>query len=84
MPTRTRTTWKPRADGQFDSRVGWKLGPQGKRVQHRFRIGSELREAKRRDHLLRQIWERIEQLEPQAPLWSSTKGWPSEAPSSWN
>ena len=24
MPTRASTTWKPRADGQFDSRVGWK------------------------------------------------------------
>lgn len=70
MATRTRNTWKPRADGQFDSRVGWKLNPQGKPAQHRFRIGTDLKEAKRRDQLLRQIWERIEELQPVDPAWN--------------
>ena len=27
MPTRTRTQWNPRDDGQYDCRVGWKLTP---------------------------------------------------------
>ena len=69
MPTRSRTVWKLRSDGQFDCRVGWKINGQGKRDQHRFRLGSDLKEAKRRDQLLRQFWERIEQLKPVEPLW---------------
>jgi hypothetical protein len=60
MPTRTRTNWKLRNDGQYDCRVGWKINGSGKREQHRFRLGNDLRDAKRRDALLRQIWERIE------------------------
>lgn len=69
MPTRNRTTWLLRSDGQYDSRLGWKLNEQGQRVQHRFRIGSDLKEAKRRDELLRRIWDIIEQLNPEQPLW---------------
>ncbi|MEZ6109745.1 MAG: hypothetical protein R3C99_01645 [Pirellulaceae bacterium] len=36
MPTRSRTVWKLRSDGQFDCRVGWKINGQGKRDQHGF------------------------------------------------
>ncbi len=69
MPTRTRTHWKPRSDGQFDCRVGWKINGRGKREQHRFRVGTELKEAKRRDLLLRQMWDSIEQSRRSDPLW---------------
>jgi hypothetical protein len=54
MATRSRTTWKSRSDGQYDCRVGWKWNAAGKREQPRFRIGGDLKEAKRRDNLLRQ------------------------------
>jgi hypothetical protein len=70
MPTRSRTTWKPRSDGQYDCRVGWKINRSGNRDQHRFRLGTDPKEAKRRDHLLRQIWEKIEQASSSDPTWS--------------
>lgn len=70
MATRSRTTWKPRSDGQYDGRVGWKLSLSGKREQHRFRLGGDLKEAKRRDHLLRQMWEKIEAIHPSDAVWN--------------
>ena len=70
MPTRTRTVWKPRDDGQFDCRVGWKAKSDGKREQHRFRLGTDLKEAQRRDHVLRLMWERIEESGEGDALWN--------------
>lgn len=32
MPTRSRTTWRSRSDGQYDCRVGWKVSGSGKLV----------------------------------------------------
>ena len=69
MATRSRSIWKPRSDGKFDCRVGWKINSSGKREQHRFRLGTDLKEAKRRDQLLRQMWERIEELGGHDPVW---------------
>lgn len=70
MPTRIRKTWKPRDDGQFDCRVGWEVNSRGNRAQHKFRLGSDLTEAKRRDELLRQMWERIDRAKPADPVWT--------------
>ncbi len=70
MVTRNRTTWRVRADGQFDCRVGRQINLKGRIDQPRFRLGSELREAQRRDRLLRQIWETIERANPAQPLWN--------------
>lgn len=70
MPTRTRTVWKPRDDGQFDCRVGWKAKIDGKREQPRFRLGVNLKEAQRRDRVLRQMWERIEENSEEGALWN--------------
>ena len=70
MATRLRKTWKRRTDGQFDCRVGWKGTAGGKRGQHKFRLGPDEREAKRRDLLLRQMWDRVEELQPVEPLWT--------------
>ena len=39
-------------------------------VQHKFRLGTDRREAERRDELLRQLWERLEaEAGQQAALW---------------
>ncbi|MCE9530028.1 MAG: hypothetical protein K8T89_02645 [Planctomycetes bacterium] len=70
MPTRTRTVWKPRDDGQFDCRVGWKAKIDGKREQPRFRLGVNLKEAQRRDRVLRLMWERIEENSEEGSLWN--------------
>ncbi|QDU26281.1 hypothetical protein ETAA8_13580 [Anatilimnocola aggregata] len=70
MPTRSRTVWKQRDDGQFDCRVGWKLNATGKREQHRFRLGADLKDAQRRDHLLRLMWHRIEEADGTGAVWS--------------
>ncbi len=70
MATRTRAAWKRRPDGQFDCRVGWKTTSGGKRDQHKFRLGTDEKEARRRDLLLRQIWERVEELQPVDPSWT--------------
>jgi hypothetical protein len=61
MATRTRKRWRPGNDGQFVCQVGWKIGPNGQRAQHKFRLGSDMEEARRRDGLLRQVWRSIEQ-----------------------
>jgi hypothetical protein len=70
MPTRSRTVWKQRDDGQFDCRVGWKPNANGKREQPRFRLGGDLKEAQRRDHLLRLMWQRIEDSDGARAAWS--------------
>jgi hypothetical protein len=70
MSTRQRTAWKLRSDQQYDCRVGRKTNSRGKSDQQRFRLGGDLREAQRRDGLLRQIWNRIERLQPSQPTWT--------------
>lgn len=61
LATRTRKTWKPGKDGQFTRQLGWKHGGKsGKLVQIKFRLGSDLKEAKRREMMLQQLWEYVE------------------------
>jgi len=72
MPTRTRTQWRARSDVQYDGRGGWKINQRGKRQQHHFRLGSNLKEAKRKDGLQRQMWERIEQSAHDPPWTTDT------------
>lgn len=61
MATRTRKTWKPQRDGQFVRQLGWKPGPHGKVTQPKFRLGTDLREAKRREMMLGELWDFVEE-----------------------
>jgi hypothetical protein len=73
MATRSRQTWKLDAQGQYARQIGWKQNAQGQRVQHKFRLGADLPEAKRRDLRLRELWERTEATAGRAaPLWDDS------------
>jgi hypothetical protein len=61
MAIRTRKTWKPQRDGQYVRQLGWKRGSNGKLTQPKFRLGTDLREAKRREITLTELWEHVEQ-----------------------
>lgn len=73
MATRTRKKWKPQADGQFVRQLGWKRGSHGKLIQPKFRLGMDLREAKRREMMLSMLWEFVEQCAHDEPA-----TWPPE------
>ena len=67
---RTRKTWKPQRDGQYVRQLGWKHGRNGKLVQAKFRLGTDLREARRREMMLSEIWECVEQdADPESVTW---------------
>ena len=74
MVTRTRKTWKPGKDGRFTRQIGWQRTRSGKLGQVKFRLGSDLREARRREMMLVQLWERVEQQADAEPV-----TWPAEA-----
>lgn len=60
MPSRTKTTWRLSADGQYVRQIGWTLSRSGKRVQAKFRLGSNIKEAKRRELIIRRLWDQTE------------------------
>lgn len=74
MSIRTRRTWRPGKDGQFTRQLGWQRSRSGKLVQVKFRLGSDLREVRRREMMLVQLWERVEQQAKVKPV-----TWPAEA-----
>ena len=59
MAIRTRKSWKPQRDGQYVRQLGWKRGPKGKLIQPKFRLGTDLREARRREMMLADLWEQV-------------------------
>ena len=63
MASRTRRKWKPDSNGQYVRQLGWKRSTAGKLVQPKFRLGTDLREAKRREMMLADLWEQVEELE---------------------
>jgi len=72
MATRERRSWKLDAQGHYARQIGWKVATNGKRVQHKFRLGADLNEAKRREQKLRQIWESVERCSSEPlPVWTS-------------
>lgn len=72
MATRERRSWKLDSQGHYARQIGWKLAKNGKRIQHKFRLGSDLNEAKRREEKLRQIWESVEHCSSEPlPVWTS-------------
>ena len=71
MGTRTRKSWKLDSQGQYARQIGWQRSRNGKLVQHKFRLGDELGEAKRRERRLREFWEGIEATSTeQPPVWT--------------
>jgi len=74
MASRTRKSWKPQRDGQYVRQLGWKRGPNGRLIQPKFRLGTDLREARRREMMLADLWEQVEQVAATEPV-----RWPEEA-----
>jgi hypothetical protein len=71
MVTRERRSWKLDSQGHYARQIGWKTAENGKRVQHKFRLGADLTEAKRREEKLRQIWASIERCSSEPlPVWT--------------
>jgi integrase len=60
--SRRRTAWRPDKDGRYARQLGWKLNEQGKLVQHKFYLGTDERQAERRNHKLEELWDRVEEL----------------------
>ena len=60
MVIRTRKSWKPQRDGRYVRQLGWKRGSNGKLVQPKFRLGTDVREARRREMMLAELWECVE------------------------
>lgn len=69
MTTRTRKTWKLDSQGHYARQIGWKRGRNGACVQHKFRLGADLNEARRREQKLREVWEAVERSSPDA-VWT--------------
>ncbi len=72
MATRAATLSKPDREGQYARQLGWKLNARGKRVQHKFRLGSDKSAAELREALLRRVWETVEKhAGVDDPVWSN-------------
>ena len=60
MATRSRQNWKLDGQGEYARQVGWKYSRNGKLIQHKFRLGADLKEAKRRGQKLLDLWGQVE------------------------
>ena len=60
MTTRSRQHWTLDNQGEYARQVGWKHSRNGKLIQHKFRLGNDLKEAKRREQKLLELWSHIE------------------------
>ena len=60
--SRRRSRWVPDKQGRYCRQLGWKLNDQEKLVQHKFYLGTDQRQAERRNHKLEELWERVEEL----------------------
>ena len=70
MPTRTRRNWKPDSRGYYSRQIGWEHSKSGKLQQHKFILGTDRKDAERRDQRLRELWEQFESSSQQErPLW---------------
>jgi len=71
MATRAASLSKPDRQGQYARQLGWKINQSGKRVQHKFRLGTDKSAAELREALLRRVWEVVEkQADNRDPTWS--------------
>jgi hypothetical protein len=73
VATRSKTNWKLDSQGEYPRQLGWKLDQNGKYVQHKFRLGSDLKAAEQRDKRLQAFWKRIEETHAgdDRPTWNS-------------
>jgi hypothetical protein len=65
--SRRRKTWTPDKEGRYSRQLGWKFNAQGELVQHKFYLGTDERQAERRNHKLEELWDRIVELWGQLP-----------------
>ncbi len=71
---RRRKEWKPESNGLYTRNLGWKLDHRtGRYSQHKFYLGTDLKQAERRRQRLEELWELIEQRAPigEKPTWTS-------------
>lgn len=64
-----KTELKPDSKGRYRPYLGWKVGDDGVRRQHRFNLGADRREAERRMARLRELWEENEKVAGE-PTWT--------------
>jgi integrase len=57
MATRARRKWKPDSRGYYNRSIGWEQSKSGKIQQHKFILGTDLREAEKRERKLRELWD---------------------------
>lgn len=78
MQLRAKNTWKLDNQGQYSRHIGQKTTRTGKTSQHKFRLGPNLKEAKRREFQILQLWDTVERLSSDffEPKWNNTTlGW---------
>jgi DNA-directed RNA polymerase specialized sigma24 family protein len=68
MPTRNRQHWKLDNQGVYARQIGWKHSRNGKLIQHKFRLGADLKEAKRREQKLLELWSQVEEDSVSQPI----------------
>lgn len=70
MPSR-KTDLRPDAKGRYRPYLGWKLGEDGIRRQHRFNLGTDRKEADARMGRLRELWAEVERVAQDGePIWT--------------
>ena len=70
MATRSRLTWKPDSRGYYTRHIGWERTKSGKLQQHKFLLGTDRKEAERRERKLRELWDEFEKTcQEHRPLW---------------
>jgi len=69
-----RQHWTLDNQGQYARQIGWGFSRNGKLLQHKFRLGADLKEAKRREQKLLELWSHIEQESASRPV-----VWPAAA-----
>ncbi len=61
---------RPGPDGYYSRQLGWEISRSGKLQQHKFRLGTDRKEAERRERRLRTLWEQYEATRKESrPLW---------------
>ena len=70
MATRSRQKWKPDSRGYYIRQLGWELNKSGKLQQHKFILGTDRKEAERRERKLRELWDSFcNSCDDERPLW---------------
>lgn len=70
MATRSRRTWKPDPRGYYSRQLGWERSRSGKLQQHKFLLGTDRKEAERRERKLCELWDTFSKSCDEArPIW---------------